>query len=71
MSNQMNMSEARAAVQPFINSKNAAEYMAETDKGFWVETNIMHPAGINSSICTDFGETLCNYIEDQLSGGDV
>ena len=67
----MNMSEAREAVQPFINSKNAAEYMLETDKALWVERTIMAPAGINSSICTDFGETLCNYIENQFQGGDA
>jgi len=62
----MDMSEAKVAVQPLINKKNAAEYMAKTDRGLWVESTIMHPAGIKSSITGDFGEAICNWIEDQL-----
>jgi len=62
----MDMSEAKVAVQPLINKKNAAEYMTKTDRGLWVESTIIAPAGIQSSITSDFGEALCNWIEDQL-----
>jgi hypothetical protein len=58
--------EAKELVAPFITTDNAAAYAAETDKMIWVESNIMAPAGIQSSICTDFGEAICEWIECQL-----
>ena len=64
----MNMSEAKDLVKPLINDENAVEYMAQTDKMLWVESTIMAPSGVQSSINSDFGERLCNWIEDQLSG---
>ncbi len=67
----MNMTEAQLAVQPLINLQSAAKYKAQADKGLWVESNIMQPAGINSSINTNFGEALCNWIEDQLEVMEV
>ena len=66
----MNMSEAKDLVKPLINDENAVEYMAQTDKMLWVESTIMAPSGVQSSINSDFGERLCNWIEDQLTGGD-
>jgi len=62
----MNMSEAKDFVRPLINNENAVEYMHQTEKGLWVESTIMAPSGIQSSINSDFGERLCNWIEDKL-----
>ena len=62
----MTFQEARIAVAPFITAENAAKLYAETEKMLWIEDRIMDPAGIKSSICTDFGERICLYIEDAL-----
>jgi hypothetical protein len=57
-------SEARALVAPFLTEENAREYMAlETDQMLWVEHNIMAPAGVNASICSGFGELVCEHVE--------
>lgn len=62
----MNFKEAKIAVAPFITKENAALYANETDQMIWVEENIMAPAGIQSSICTGFGELICEHIELEL-----
>jgi hypothetical protein len=63
----MNLCEAKNAVQKFITSENAEKYvMLETDHMIWVEANIMDAAGIQSSVNTDFGETICVWIELNL-----
>ena len=63
----MNFEQATQAAAPFITAANAAAYAAETDKMLWVEDNIMSSAGIQSSICTAFGERVCEWIEIELS----
>jgi hypothetical protein len=62
----MNFEQATQAAAPFITAANAAAYAAETDKMLWVEDNIMSAAGINSSICTVFGERVCEWVEVEL-----
>jgi len=60
------MTEAKEAVSSLINKRNAMKWAVTTDQMIWVESNIMAPAGIQSSINTDFGEALCDWIEDEL-----
>ena len=62
----MTYSEALALVAPFITAENAATYAQETDKMLWVEDNIMSSAGVHASICSAFGEAVCEWIEVAL-----
>lgn len=56
--------EALADVKPFITHERAAQWaMLDTDHALWVENEIMVPAGINSSVSTNFGMRLCDSIE--------
>jgi len=62
----MNMKEAKEAVTSLINPENARAWASQEDKMIWVENNIMHPSGIDSSGNTCFGERLCDWIEGSL-----
>ncbi|MCP4466589.1 MAG: hypothetical protein GY813_07560 [Halieaceae bacterium] len=63
----MNYAEAQAAVAPYINAANAAELASQTDEWLWIEENIMIPAGINSSVCSYFGERVACHIENEMA----
>jgi len=68
----MNMNEAKTAATAFITPRKAAEWaMLDTDHMLWVEDNIMAPAGIQSSICTDFGAAICEWIEIKLEAQHI
>ena len=62
----MTFVEAAEAVRPFITAKNAARYNCQIDKMLWIEEFIMVPAGVESSIATDFGWALALWIEDHF-----
>jgi len=62
----MTYAEAIELVRPFITARNAAKYSCQIDKMLWVEEFIMSSAGIQSSICSPFGERVCEWIETQL-----
>jgi hypothetical protein len=62
----MTYAEAIIAVSPFITKTNAAIYAGKTDKMLWIEENIMGQAGISASICSPFGERVCEAIEIAL-----
>jgi hypothetical protein len=57
---------ALEAAEPFITRQNAEAYDNQTDKMLWVEENIMDPAGINFTICSNIGSQICEAIEDRL-----
>lgn len=61
----MTFEEAKTATRPYITARNAAAYNGQVDQMLWIEENIMDPAGINSSICTDFGERVRLWIEEE------
>lgn len=62
----MIFSEAKELATPFITKRNALEYRKQNDMALWIEENIMDPAGIHASICTSFGEIVCEWIELEL-----
>lgn len=57
------MTEAKNAVIPFLTLENAKLYDQKDDKMLWIEENIFGPAGVDASVCTNFGETLCAFCE--------
>jgi hypothetical protein len=62
----MRYSEARDRVRPYLTPALAREYQAQVDRALWVELVVLIPAGIPDSICTDFGEMICEYVELEL-----
>jgi hypothetical protein len=62
----MTLEEAKEATTAYITFEAAKLWAQTTDKMVWVECHIMAPAGVQSSVCNDFGENLCKWIEGQL-----